>query len=1130
MAYKKNLSPNLSWTLISVFVAFSLLLAVSGYYLNIIQRNEIKKNIHAELSSILKLKKDQIHHWLEERLRDGENIYGNPSFINDLQSYLDNKSNLAAKKRIIDLMANIAKDNNYSGISLFDSKLHLIIYSKDNPILDKEDPARLKNTIESKKIYLSDLHKSEITQNIHFDLMIPLINTAESKNEITGIMLFRIRPENLLYPLIETWPINSRTGETVIFRRENDSIMYLNNLKFKSNTALNYKRSMNNPLLPSANALRGKKGLFEGLDYRGVPVLSDIDKIQGTNWSIVTKEDLEEIYSPLREKTFWLALLVIILVLMAGISTYLIWKNQQAKIVKQQYDAELERRALQNNFDYLLKYANDIILHVDLNGNIIEANDKAVLTYGYSRNELLKLNIRNIRTQITKDFITTEPKSVELTGGEIFETEHIKKNGQSIPVEVSSSMVEIESGKYLQSIIRDLSEKKETIKKINRLNQMYLFLSQVNQSILRMHSHEDLYREICRVAVEYGKVDTAWIGEIDLKEKTIVPEYFLGAERSLFDGIDLSLVKRKPFHAVYIKALLENKIIICADITTNEVFSKSMNKEIAAGYRSAVSIPISFNNEIVCVLNFLSRTRNHFGIDQFNLFEEIGMDISFALEVIQKDEELRRSEEKFRLLFNKMLDGFALHEFILDANGKPYDYKFLEINEAFEKMTGFEREKTIGKTVRQLLPNIENYWIENYAKVAFEGMPIRFENFSSDLNKYYDVLAYSPEKGKFAVITKDVSGDKTRDKQIRKLSGAVEQSPTCIIITNTMGNIEYVNPSFEKITGYSYSEAIGNNPSMLKSGEITAETYKELWDTIKAGKVWRGELYNKKKNGELYWESATISPVRDESGNITNFIGIKEDITKNKLAQIELIEAKEKAEKLDRIKTVFLAQMSHEIRTPIHIILSFISLIKGDLKPKLSSDIYIAFDSIDAAGKRIIRTIDLLLNMSELQTGSYETTISEIDLKETVIESLYLQFKLQAKNKNLELNFYSEDIDAIITGDLYSVTQIFANLIDNAIKYTNQGKVEIFLNRNNDNNVTVEVKDSGIGISEEYLPELFSPFTQEEQGYTRGYEGNGLGLALVKKYCDINKANITVESMKGKGTTFKVIFPISNKV
>lgn len=1103
-----------------------MFLAVTGYYLNLIQRNEIKKNIHTELSSISKMKTNQIHQWFEERLHDAENIYGNSCFISDLRIYLNNKSNLETKRRIIDLMDNIAKDSNYTGISLFDSKFNLIAYSKNNTVLDNEDLSKLKYTVANNKIYFSDLHKSVVTHNIHFDLMIPLNSKIGNKNDIIGIMLIRICPDNLLYPLIDNWPTESKSAETTIIRQYKDSIIYLNNLKYKPNTALSYKRSLtNNPLLPAANVLLGKKGLFEGIDYRGVPVLSNIDKVPGTNWSIITKEDLDEIYSPLKERTFWLALTIGMLVLLTGFSTFLIWKNQQSKLIKQQYTAEIERQTLQKNFDYMLKYANDIIFHVDLNGNIIEANDKAVLTYGYSREELLKLNIRDIRTQKTSNLVSSEMKSVEVTGGMIFETEHIKKNGQSFPVEVSSSLVEIESGKYLQSIIRDLSEKKETLKKINRLNQMYIFLSQVNQSILRMHSHEDLYREICRIAVEYGKVDTAWIGSVALNDKSIVPGYFIGTDILLFDGMNLSLTNHKPNQTVYAKAVLENKIIISDNISTNEEYSHTMNNEIAAEYKSAAAIPITFNKEIVSVLNFLSRTPDYFGSDHFNLFEEIGLDISFALEMIKKDEELRKSEEKFRLLFNKMLDGFALHEFIFDANGKPYDYKYIEINEAFEKMTGLESKNTIGKSVRQLLPNIENHWIENYAKVAFEGIPMRFEDYSSDLNKYYDVLAYSPEKGKFAVIIKDVSSEKTRDMQIRKLSGAVEQSPACIIITDTKGNIEYVNPSFVKITGYSFSEALGNNPRMLKSGEIPAETYKELWYTIQSGNVWRGEFHNKKKNGELYWESATISPVKDEKGTITNFIGIKEDITKNKLAQIELIAAKEKAEKLDRIKTVFLAQMSHEIRTPIHIILSFISLIKSEIKSKLSDDIYVAFDSIDAAGKRIIRTIDLLLNMSELQTGSYETLITNIDLKEAVIDSLYLQFKLQAKNKNLELNLYSTDIDSRIKGDLYSVTQIFANLIDNAIKYTRQGNIDIVLNRNINNNIIVEIKDSGIGISEEYLPQLFSPFTQEEQGYTRGYEGNGLGLALVKKYCEINKADISVESIKGKGTTFRVTFP-----
>lgn len=249
-----------------------------------------------------------------------------------------------------------------------------------------------------------------------------------------------------------------------------------------------------------------------------------------------------------------------------------------------------------------------------------------------------------------------------------------------------------------------------------------------------------------------------------------------------------------------------------------------------------------------------------------------------------------------------------------------------------------------------------------------------------------------------------------------------------------------------------------------------------------------------------------------------------QEIEERKKIEKELIIAKEKAESSEKLKSEFLAQMSHEIRSPVHSILNFTSLIKEQLENTDDEIIKESFDSIERAGDRIVRTIDLILNMSELQTGTYECIYKEIDINENVLKRLYPEYLYKAKKKNLEFNLIIKEEHLKVIADEYSVTQIFVNLIDNAIKYTNQGKVEITSYLTDDRKAAVKVSDTGIGISEEFLPKLFTAFYQEQRGYTREFEGNGLGLALVKKYCELNNAEIFVESKKNFGSTFTVIF------
>jgi len=217
--------------------------------------------------------------------------------------------------------------------------------------------------------------------------------------------------------------------------------------------------------------------------------------------------------------------------------------------------------------------------------------------------------------------------------------------------------------------------------------------------------------------------------------------------------------------------------------------------------------------------------------------------------------------------------------------------------------------------------------------------------------------------------------------------------------------------------------------------------------------------------------------------------------------------------------------MSHEIRTPINVMLSFSSLLRERFSESDSDEeLELSFSSIKNAGRRLMRTIDLLLNMSEIQIGIFEPHFRTIDLYVDCLSNLYAEYKPYADEKKLDFQIKSEIIDPFVKADEYSLNQIFSNIIHNSIKYTVKGKVEIRILRNPDFKIVAEISDTGIGISNEYKNSLFRPFSQEEQGYTRPFEGTGLGLALVKNYCEINGAKISVESEKGKGTRFTIEF------
>ncbi|MFA6598215.1 MAG: PAS domain S-box protein [Ignavibacteriaceae bacterium] len=349
-------------------------------------------------------------------------------------------------------------------------------------------------------------------------------------------------------------------------------------------------------------------------------------------------------------------------------------------------------------------------------------------------------------------------------------------------------------------------------------------------------------------------------------------------------------------------------------------------------------------------------------------------------------------------------------------------------------------------------------------------------------------------------------------------------SLSLVFIHDLEGNFIDINQAFVDLLGYSKTEILNMHFSDLFSKEQFEDTLKII-ESLRFGeqpnKIHQFKI--KKKNGELaYLELA--SSLINRNGVVVAIQGVARDVTDRKAYEERLIKSKEEAEKSDKLKTEFLAQISHEIRTPVNNIVTFTSLLKDEMEDKLPTGLESAFKIIDSSAKRLIRTIDLILNISQLQSGNFETNFEVLDLNKNLLDDLLLEFYSKAKAKNLELTLENSSNETIVLGDNYTIKQIFANLIDNAIKYTSAGEVKIHLYKNKIDKMCVDIIDSGIGISEEYIPFVFEPFTQEDTGYSRRFEGNGLGLALVKKYVELNKASISVSSEKGKGSTFTVAF------
>ncbi len=247
------------------------------------------------------------------------------------------------------------------------------------------------------------------------------------------------------------------------------------------------------------------------------------------------------------------------------------------------------------------------------------------------------------------------------------------------------------------------------------------------------------------------------------------------------------------------------------------------------------------------------------------------------------------------------------------------------------------------------------------------------------------------------------------------------------------------------------------------------------------------------------------------------------NISDLKQTEEQLIYALNQAEESEKLKSYFLAQISHEIRSPLTAVLGFNTIIREEVKEHLTEELDYAFLAIENSGKRLKRTIDQLLNMSQLHLGKIETKKEKIDLNK-LLKGLVDEYQSEVKAKKLDLLYEQKIKETELIGDNYAINQIFLNLVDNAIKYTEKGVIKIIVNRNEERNIIVSVADSGIGMSQNYVDKLFTPFTQEVMGYNRPFEGTGIGLAICNKYAELNDAEIKVSSVKNHGSIFTVIF------
>ncbi len=532
--------------------------------------------------------------------------------------------------------------------------------------------------------------------------------------------------------------------------------------------------------------------------------------------------------------------------------------------------------------------------------------------------------------------------------------------------------------------------------------------------------------------------------------------------------------------------------------------------------------PDSNQNELLNQIKELKKKLSFMEVMRGERFDENEVDlVKLKLELEKSRRTSNIIEIRHNLIFSQPYLGVVYFD---------DDRTIIDCNDKFAKIVGYHRDYLIGHNLLNIFDDKE---ILISIRKSLSGVSSLFEG--SYLNKERNAKLYV--RGHFinnsvndsgdsinAGIFEDVTDIKKTEHEYNLLTHSFKNISECIVITNAENIITYVNDAFLSLYGYSKSEIIGSNIQILRSLNNPRRINEEIYVSF-SRKNWNGILLNIKKDKTEFPIHLSYSAIENQTEEGFSHIGIIRDISTEKEIEQELITARKKAEQSDKLKSEFLGQMSHEIRTPINVILNISNMILEDYYFDADDDRHSSFAILDSAGKRIVRTIDLILNMSDIQIGSYNASMKNFDLFSEMYSTFFAEFKKLADDKDLEFTWKKETDKTKITGDLYSISQIFANILHNSIQYTHIGEINVVFSTNAKNNLIVDFIDTGIGISEQFLPNIFDTFSQEESGYTRKYEGNGLGMALTKAYCELNKIEIDIISKKGFGSTISLTFP-----
>ena len=506
-----------SYVLALIFLLFAAGIITGGYLNYRDYAQHFRREIENQLSAIADLKMAELVQWRNERWGDGNTFFKNPAFSSLVRRYFENSQDGDAREKLDAWLGLVKKNHKYNRISLFDENgVRRLTMPADAPLASIDLLQHITEVQHSKKMVFQDFYRNEYDQHIYLSFLLPVIDTQDN-NRVLGVLVLRIDPVQYIYPLLDRWPSPSQTAETLLVRREGDSALFLNELKYKKDTALNLRIPLTMVNTPAVQAVLGHEGLFEGLDYRGVQVIADMHRVPDSPWFLVARMDTAEVYAPLKERLWIMVLFIIALIFCAGMGLLFFWRQQSFWFYREQLKAAEE---LAESRQLLLDITNNsltLIYIFDTEGRFMLANRKFTDLFGTSIEKL----IGQTRLDILPQELAVQHRSNDLEVMRerklmIFEEENQEADGTHTYLTMKYPLFRSDGTLYaVGGMSTDITERK-------RLEDQLTLQARI-ATIFLTCADEELYNQILTIVLDAMQSPFGVFGYLDKDGALIVP-------------------------------------------------------------------------------------------------------------------------------------------------------------------------------------------------------------------------------------------------------------------------------------------------------------------------------------------------------------------------------------------------------------------------------------------------------------------------------------------------------------------------------------------------------------------------------------------------------------------------------